>query len=63
MKGSGLMFVFLLLLLIFATVNNSQHCSRWCTFVQIFELLADKSRDLSQAEKKIPVVKVELIHK
>ena len=28
-----------------------------------FELLADESRDLSQAEKKITVVKIEQIHK
>ena len=28
-----------------------------------FELLADESRDLSQAEKKITIVKIEQIHK
>ena len=28
-----------------------------------FELLADESRDLSQAEKKITVIKIEQIHK
>ena len=44
MKGSGLMFVFLLLLLIFATVNNSQHCSR-CEIFGFFSSRSLKSRE------------------